>query len=87
MDTIDPWVRVAGTALSIIRGRHTPENALISGWSLLVEAGARAGLEFPPDLAALEQLHLPALPICGRAFELQEQSLAQDAARLRWRTA
>jgi hypothetical protein len=82
MDTTDPWVRVAGTALSIIRGRHTPENAIISGWTLLVEAGARAGLAFPPELDALERLRLPVFPICGEAFDLQEQSLAQDAARL-----
>ena len=87
MDTTDPWVRVAGTALSLIRGRRTPENCLISGWTLLVEAGARAGLEFRPDLAALEQLHLPTLPIRPEGFGLQEQSLVQDAARLRRRPA
>jgi hypothetical protein len=83
MDTTDPWVRAAGTALDIIRGRRTPENALISGWALLVEAGARTGLEFPSDLAALERLHLPAFPIRPEGFGLQEQSLVQDAARLR----
>jgi hypothetical protein len=83
MDTTNPWLRVAGTALAIIRGRKTPEQALISAWGLLAEAGPRIGVEFRPDLAGLEQMHLPALPLTAAAFALQEQSLAQDAARRR----
>lgn len=81
MDTCDPWLRVAGTALAVVRGRHSPEGTLVSIWPLLVEAGHRLGVDFPVNLTALETLALPCLPLDPRCWALQDQAIAQDAAR------
>lgn len=77
----DTWTQVAGTALAVVRGRRLPEGTLVSVWPLLVEAGRRLGVDFPPDLATLETLVLPCLPLDRRCWDLQEQAIAREAAR------
>ena len=75
----NPWLLVAGSGLALIRGCRTPEVALTIGWALLEAAGPRIGRIFPPDLATLERIYLPAHPPSAAGFELQRQRLRRIA--------